>query len=267
METQTPAPPPALATIGSDLMEFFAGLGRFTRFMFQVLYRAVTPRFFPLEIVDYLALVMFRCLLPVVLTIAPSGLVLALQGTTIFNMFGAERLLSYLVGLSVYREMGPVLTGVLLAAQGGASFAAELGAMRVQEQIDATEVMAVDPLRIHVVPRVIALTLSAPALYLLGSAAGVFAGFLGSVLLYGQDPAAFVDTLFNTVTFYDVATGAAKSTVFGLDIALISCFQGYSVKGGANEVGLAVNDTVVYSVVTFLGLNYLMTSAWYGVVG
>lgn len=249
----------------SGILDSVEGLGRFTRFMGKVVWRIATLRAYPLETLSHLATVMYRCLIPVCATIAPFGLVLALQGSEVFSLFGAERLLSFLIGQTVVRELGPVFTAVLLAAQGGASFAAELGAMRVQEQIDATEVMGVDSVRYHVAPRVVALAVAAPVLNVLGCAAGILTGFVGAVFVYNQDAASFLHTLYTSLTLTDMLNGMLKAGVFGMAVGVISCYLGYSVEGGALGVGKAVNDTVVASVVTCLVLNYFLTTALFGV--
>ena len=257
--------PNILASMTTEALDTLGGLGRFAQFMVIVVWRVITLRAFPTQSIYHLASVLYRCVLPVCATIAPVGMVMALQGSSVFELFGAERLLSFLIGQAVFRELGPVLTAVLLAAQGGASFAAELGAMRVQEQLDATEVMGVDSIRFHVAPRVVAVALAAPVLNILGCAVGIIAGFVGAVVLHGQDPASFLHTLYSSLTIVDVLNGTLKASVFGMTIGIISCYLGYNVKGGAMGVGKAVNDTVVYSVVTCLVLNYFMTTAMFGV--
>lgn len=248
-----------------EALDTLQGVGRFAAFTGRVTWRILTFQVFAAETVHHLATVLYRCLIPVCATIAPVGLVMALQGSQVFKLFGAERLLSFLIGQAVFRELGPVLTAVLLAAQGGSSFAAELGAMRVQEQLDATEVMGVDPISYHVAPRVLALGLSAPLLNVFGSAVGVLSGFVGAVVLYGQDPATFWHTLYSQVNLTDVLNGTLKACLFGSAIGLIACFHGFHVKGGALGVGKAVNDTVVHAVVTFLVMNYFLTTALFGV--
>ena len=133
-----------------------AGIGRFGIFAGRVGWRACTPTWEIRQIARQTWLVTLRCLLPVVAVVFPFGMVMALQGLEIFELFGAQRLLSSLVSVAVFRELSPVLASVLVAAQGGSAFAAELGAMRIREELDATEIMAIDPLRVHVVPRVLA---------------------------------------------------------------------------------------------------------------
>ena len=202
-----------------------------------------------------------RCLLPVVAVTTPFGMVIALEGLEIFGLFGAQRMLSSLVSVAVLRELSPVLASVLIAAQGGSSCAAELGAMRIKEEIDATEVMAVDGLQLHVVPRVLALTIACPMLNVVGSVAGLAGGWFTAVVLKGEPSGIFLQNMWALATPVDIWGGALKTTVFGAIIGLIAAFHGYSATGGAAGVGRAVNDTVVHSVLVFITFNYLLTSA------
>ncbi len=182
-------------------------------------------------------------------------------------MFGAQRLLSSLVSVAVLRELAPVLASVLVAAQGGSSCAAELGAMRIKEELDATEVMAIDSLRLHVAPRVLALTIAAPVLYVFGAVAGLSGSFLTAVLVRGETAGVFLSELWLLTSPVDVWAGVLKTTVFGVTIGLIAAFHGYTATGGAAGVGRAVNQTVVRSVLAFITINYLLTSAIYGSPG
>jgi phospholipid/cholesterol/gamma-HCH transport system permease protein len=244
-----------------------AGIGRFGIFAGQVAWRAVTPPWEVHEIARHLWQVATRCVLPVCATVAPLGMVMALQGLEIFQLFGAQQLLSSLVSVAVFRELSPVLASVLVAAQGGSSFAAELGAMRIKEELDATEVMAVDSLRIHVVPRFLAVVIATPLLNLAGSLAGIGGGWLSAVVFEGEPSGVFLANLWRLTEPIDLVGGTLKTVVFGALVGLISCYQGYYATGGAAGVGKAVNDTVVYAATTFIVANYFLTSALFGAIG
>jgi phospholipid/cholesterol/gamma-HCH transport system permease protein len=177
----------------------------------------------------------------VVAVTLPFGMVIALQGLEIFRMFGAERLLSSLVSVAVLRELSPVLASVLVAAQGGSSTAAELGSMRIKEEIDATEVMAVDGLQYLVLPRFLGLMLATPLLNIAGNVAGLVGGYVMAVWIEGEPG--------------------------GIFLGLVACYQGYNTTGGAAGVGRAVNDTVVQAVLVFIVANYFLTSALFGGMG
>lgn len=243
------------------------GLGRFGIFAGQVLWRTVTPPWELAEASRHLWQVTTRCVLPVCATVFPLGMVMALQGLEIFDLFGSQQLTSSLVGVAVFRELSPVLASVLVAAQGGSSFAAELGAMRIKEELDATEVMAIDALRVHVVPRFLAALIATPILNLAGSAAGIAGGYLSAVWLEGEPGGVFLSNLWHLTAPIDLYGGTIKTLVFGAMVGLISCYQGFYATGGAAGVGKAVNDTVVIAATGFIVANYFLTSALFGAAG
>jgi phospholipid/cholesterol/gamma-HCH transport system permease protein len=236
-------------------------VGRFGGFAADAALAAVQLRWSLSEAIRHAGILAMRCLVPVCATIFPFGAVIAVQGMVIFDLFGAHRLLSSLLAVVIIRELGPVLAAVLVAAQGGSSFAAELGAMRIQEELDATAVMAVDPLGWHVVPRILAMTLVVPVLTILADAMGVFGGYVVAVGLYDQDHGVFMAHLIQLISLFDLFASVLKGLVFGVVIGLIATFRGYCASGGAEGVGRAVNDTVVYSVMSILVLNYVLSSA------
>jgi len=241
-----------------------AALGRVGAFAGALAWRAVTPPLFGRAILGHVWVTSIRCLPPVLAVTLPFGMVVSLQGLEIFRVFGAERLLSSLVSVTVLRELAPVMASVLIAAQGGSSCAAELGAMRIKEELDATAVMAVDPLRVHVLPRLLGLALACPLLYVAGSSAGLFGGWFTAVLVKNEPSGVFLHSLWALTTPLDVWAGVVKTVVFGLCIGLVASYHGTFATGGAAGVGRAVNDTVVHSVLVFISANYLLTSAFFG---
>ena len=247
-----------------SLVDPLAGLGRFARFGLRVALACVRPPVFLGEVLRFTGITLTRCLLPVVAVTLPFGMVVSLQGLEIFNVFGAQRMLSSLISVTVLRELAPVMASVLVAAQGGSAVAAELGSMRIKEELDATAVMAVDPLRLHVVPRVGGLSLACPMLYGVGSVAGVFGGYLTAVVLKGEPSGVFLHNLWALTGPADVWSGVLKTTVFGVVIGLVAAFHGFHARGGAAGVGRAVNDTVVHAVLAFIAFNYVLTSALFG---
>lgn len=246
------------------LLQPIAALGRFSRFAAQVAVRCLRPPLHTHQILDQIWTTTTRCLLPVIAVCGPFGMVMSLQGLEIFGMFGAQRLLSSLVSVAVLRELSPVLASVLVAAQGGSSCAAELGAMRIKQELDATEVMAVDSIQFHVVPRVLALTVACPLLGVAGATAGIVGGYVTAVFLKGEAAGTYVNELWTLTGPADVWGGVAKTTIFGATIGLVAAYHGFHAKGGAAGVGQAVNDTVVRSVLAFIIMNYFLTSAFFG---
>ncbi|MCO4771321.1 MAG: ABC transporter permease [Deltaproteobacteria bacterium] len=242
-------------------------LGRFSRFGARVLLTVPTRRWSVREFVTQAGTLTARCFIPVCATIFPFGAVIGVQGMAIFDLFGAHRLLSSLLSLVIIRELAPVLAAVLVAAQGGASFAAELGAMRIKEELDATAVMGIDPIGWHVVPRVLAMAFVVPLLTTLANAFGVAGGYVVAVGLYDQDHGVFVHHMAQLIGIFDLGASAFKGAVFGLLVGLISTWRGYGATGGAEGVGRAVNDTVVYSVMFILVVNYQLSSLLFGGTG
>jgi len=241
-----------------------ASLGRFGVFSMAILDRLLRPRVrirsCVRETCRHAHLTTIRCVIPVVAVNLPFGMVIALQGLEIFGIFGAERLLSSLISVAVLRELSPVLASVLVAAQGGSSAAAELGAMRIREEIDATEVMGVDAIQVHVLPRVLALTLACPMLNVVGALAGVAGGYITAVFVKGEPGGIYMSQLWAFTQPMDIWGGILKTTIFGLIIGLCAAWHGFHAKGGAEGVGRAVNDTVVHSILIFITLNYFLTS-------
>ena len=239
-------------------------IGRFARFTARVVATVPTSGWSGREVISHAGTLTARCFIPVCATIFPFGAVIGVQGMAIFDLFSAHRLLSSLLSLVIIRELAPVLAAVLVAAQGGASFAAELGAMRIKEELDATAVMAVDPIAWHVVPRVLAMALVVPLLTAVANAVGVLGGYVVAVAMYDQDHGVFVHHMAQLIGMYDLAASAFKGLAFGLLVGLLATWRGMNTTGGAEGVGRAVNDTVVYSVMLVLVLNYTLSSLMFG---
>ncbi len=239
-------------------------LGRIGLFGARVVWATVTLQV-PLQtFLDQLRTVILRCMLPVIAVVFPFGMVMSLQGLEIFALYGSQRLLSPFVAAAIIRELSPVMASTLVAAQGGASFAAELGAMRIKEELDATDVMGVDSLAFHAAPRVLALTVACPVLNLMGCISGIVGGYFTAVIMEGEAHGVFMSEMWGLTGPADVWGTVIKTTVFGAIIGLISCYLGFNTRGGAAGVGRAVNDTVVYSILVFIAANYLLTSAFFG---
>lgn len=244
-----------------------ASLGRYGLFCGSVMRSAVSGRWGLSELLEQASVVAVRCLVPVTITAMPFGAVIAFQGMAILDLFTAHRMLSSLLAVFIVRELAPVIAAVLVAAQAGSSFAAELGAMRIKEEIDATAVMSVDPVAWHVVPRVLAMTLVVPLLTILADAFGIFGGWLVAVGLQGQRNGVFMAHLADELSAFDLFASAFKGACYGLLVGTIACWKGYFAKGGAEGVGRAVNDTVVLSVMFILVCNYVLSSLLFGRLG
>ncbi|MBT8212278.1 MAG: ABC transporter permease, partial [Acidimicrobiia bacterium] len=195
----------------------------------------------------------------VVLTAMFTGMVMALQTYSVLARFGAERYVGSLVSLSMVRELAAVLSGLVIAGRAGSAMGAELGTMRVTEQIDALEVMATNPIHYLVVPRVWATTIMLPLLVLLADGLGIFGGYLVAVVLMGSNPVAHMDNTFRFMDFSDLTSGLIKAAVFGMLIALIGCQQGLHTRGGAEGVGRSTTRSVVIASVAILISDFFLT--------
>ena len=185
-----------------------------------------------------------------------TGFVMAYQSIIGFAMFNAETLVGGTVAISLTRELGPVLTGLMVAGRTGSAMTTEIGTMRVSEQIDAMDVMAVNPIQYLVVPRVIAGILMMPILVTLFNFVGIFAAYVMSVEMMHIDPGIFIQKIRDFVEVGDLVKSAIKGSAFGLAIAVIACYKGFYASGGAKGVGEATTSSVVTSSVTILFIDY-----------
>lgn len=188
------------------------------------------------------------------------GAVFALQTGKAFALFNAESLVGATIGLSLAREIGPVFAALMVTARACSAMAAELGTMRVTEQIDALETMAVDPVHYLVVPRVVATTLMAPLLTAIFDLIGMIGAWFVGVHLLDISEGAFFDKLYYFVDMKDFLGGLIKAAFFGFFISTISCYSGFTTKGGAKGVGNATTQAVVVSSVSVLVMDYFLTT-------
>lgn len=189
-----------------------------------------------------------------------TGMVLALQSYTGFKRFNAESLVGTVVALSMTRELGPVLTGLMVSGRVGASMAAELGTMRVTEQIDALLTLATNPVKYLIVPRFIAALIVLPVLTVIADIVGIAGGYFIGVKLLGANPTVYIKRTKEYLEMDDIYGGLLKAAVFGIIIALIGCYQGFYTKGGAEGVGIATTRAVVLSSMLILISNYFITA-------
>lgn len=201
-----------------------------------------------------------QSLFVVVLTGTFTGMVLALQSFNALKRFGAESLVGPTVALSMARELGPVLTGLMVTGRAGSAMATELGTMRVTEQIDALYTMAINPIKYLVVPRMIAGILMFPMLTIITDFVGVVGGYMVGVRLLGINPGVYIGRTIDFVQVNDIFTGLSKSLVFGLITSLVACYQGFYTSGGAEGVGRAATSSVVLASVMILISDYLLSS-------
>jgi phospholipid/cholesterol/gamma-HCH transport system permease protein len=188
------------------------------------------------------------------------GFVMALQSAPQLEAMGANILVADLIGISVLRELGPLMTAIIVCGRSGAAFAAELGSMKVNEELDALRAMGFEPSRFLVVPRVLALVLVMPPLVLMADAIGCLGGLAVAVLHLGLTPTAYLLELEHAVSLRDLVSGLVKSGVFGMAIALISCQQGMATDGGAEGVGQRTTSAVVMSLFVLVLIDAMFTA-------
>ncbi len=200
-----------------------------------------------------------------VITGAATGAVLAYQSFEGFKKFGGENLLGSIVALSLTRELGPVLTGLMVTARAGSSIATELGTMSISEQIDALRTLCINPYQYLVVPRILGATIIMPFLTLFAVMAGIVGGYFVSTIFLGLTPDDFLVGIKEYVDPFDIIGGLIKSAVFGFILASISCYQGFSTSGGAREVGLSATQSVVMSSILIIIANYFLAVILFGI--
>ncbi|AMW34777.1 ABC transporter permease [Haematospirillum jordaniae] len=252
-----------MALVGRVFLSFVERAGRLSVFTGVVLFHCLTPPLYMRSLVRQMVEIGYYSLPVVGLTTLFSGMVLALQSYTGFARFSAESAVATVVVISMTRELGPVLAGLMVAGRVGASMAAELGTMRVTEQIDALTTLCTNPFRYLVVPRVLAATLMLPLLVLVGDIIGVFGGYMIGTWKLGSNPAIYIQRTWEYVQAMDVISGLVKAGVFGFLISLTGCYNGYYSDRGAQGVGQATRNAVVSASILILIFNYMMTELFF----
>jgi len=252
-----------LQPIGHYVLKFFKTVGALVLFTFNALSHCVRPPFYPRAILRQMIEIGYFSLPVVGLTTIFAGMVLALQSYTGFSRFSAEGAIANVVVLSITRELGPVLAGLMVTGRIGASMAAEIGTMRVTEQLDALTTLSTNPFKYLVAPRIIAGILMLPILVLVGDIIGVLGGYLVAVYQLGFNASNYLQSTWEFMENMDVISGLVKASVFGFIITLMGCYHGYNSKGGAQGVGKATTDAVVSASILILCFNYMLTMMFF----
>ena len=253
-----------LQNIGRTSLAFLAAIGRIALFTAAAIRWTFVPPFYLRQLGRQILDIGYFSLPVVGLTTLFSGMVLALQSYTGFARFSAEDTVATVVVLSVTRELGPVLAGLMVAGRIGASMAAEIGTMRVTDQIEALDTLSTRPMQYLVGPRIVAGTICLPFLVLVGDLIGVFGGYLVGVYRLGFNPSVYLSRTLEFLEFSDVTLGLIKAAVFGFLIALMGCYHGYHSSRGAEGVGRATTNAVVSSSILILIANYIVTALFFG---
>jgi phospholipid/cholesterol/gamma-HCH transport system permease protein len=248
-----------IGRIGDRVLDAIASLGQFAQLAGSTARALLAPRFPWLEVLRQIDAIGARSSTIVLITAMFSGMVLALQTGIALARFGAKPYVGAVVGLSLARELGPVLTALMVGGRVGAGITAEIGAMQVTEQVDAIRSLGADPVQKLVLPRVVAATLALPLLTILADVLGVLGGLALSWVQFGIDPHFYLQTIENTVRLDDMFSGILKTFVFGWLIAMVGCFSALQTTGGTVGVGRATTRTVVAASIAVLVTDFFLT--------
>ncbi len=252
-----------LRLIGQVILTLCEAVGELVLFASRAVAAGIAGPYYPRQIGRQLLDIGYYSLPVVGLTAVFTGMVLALQSFTGFSRFQAESAIPTIVVVSITRELGPVLAGLMVAGRVGAAMAAELGTMRVTEQIDALTTLSTDPLRYLVFPRLLAGVIMLPALVLVADVIGVMGGYIVSVYKLGFNNIDYINRTFQYLVAEDVIAGLVKAAVFGFLVTLMGCFQGYNSRGGAQGVGAATTRAVVSASILILTFDYIITELFF----
>jgi len=252
-----------LIEFGRKIISFMYLFGGLTKLAAQTFYFAFTPPFQKYRILEQARKAGFDSLPIVSLVSLFIGFIFALQSAYFMQRMGSEIYIASLVALALVRELGPVITALVVAGRVGASITAELGSMQVTEQIDALETLATNPIKYLVVPRFLALTFMLPLLTLYADIIGILGGYLICVHKLGISSSMYMHVTFDSLFYKDLFTGLLKSVFFGMIIAFVSCFQGFSVEGGAEGVGQATTRSVVTTFILIIVADCFFTAIFY----
>ena len=251
-----------LQPIGRTFLNGLSAMGRLTLFSLKSLINCVQPPFYPRLILRQMIEIGYYSLPYVGMTAVFTGMVLALQTYTGFNV-GAETAMPKVIVISLTRELGPVLAALIVAGRIGAAMAAEIGTMRVTEQIDALSTLNTNPYKYLIAPRLIAGITMLPLLVAVADVIGIFGGYIISVYKLHFNAGNFLKNVAEVTHFTDVFSGLVKAAVFGYVIALMGCYQGFNSKGGAQGVGKATTNSVAASMILILILDYIVTELFF----
>ena len=246
--------------IGRAVLALLAEIGRVALFLRDGLTQGLSPTFYGRQILTQMWRIGYNSLPVVGLTAFFTGGALALQIYLGSSRFNAESLVASIVALGITRELGPVLAGLMVAGRVGASIAAELGTMRVTEQIDALVTLSTNPYKYLVGPRLVAAVITLPILVAIGDTIGIMGGYIVGTRSLGFNSYAYIKNTSDFLEVDDVTSGLIKAAVFGFIIAVMGCYHGFNSKGGAQGVGRATTNAVVSAAILILAANFALTN-------
>ena len=252
-----------IALLGRTVLALLASIGRVSIYTGKAISHLFRPPFYPREFLQALVQIGWLSLPVVGLTALFTGGALALQIYAGGSRFDAESVVPSIVAIGMVRDLGPVLGGLMVAARVASSFAAEIGTMKVTEQIDALTTLSTHPMKYLTLPRLLAATLSVPILVAVGDSIGILGGYLVGFTRLGFNPATYLENTVDYLEYWDVASGLVKSAAFGFIVALMGCYHGMNSDRGAQGVGRATKSAVVSASVLILAANFILTEAFF----
>jgi phospholipid/cholesterol/gamma-HCH transport system permease protein len=250
----------ALRKMGTFTLSLLQGMGRMVSFLGVILFWAFVPPYRLDQIVKRIRFIGVKSTLIILLTGAFTGMALGLQLYYTLRRFGAESMLGPAIALSLLRELGPVLSALMVTGRAGSALAAEIGIMKLTEQIDALEAMALNPYRYLIVPNLIAGIIAFPLLASIFDVVGIYGGYIVGVKMLGLGPGVYWGEMENLVRTKDILDGLYKSLSFGVIVTWICSYKGFYTGYGAEGVSKATTEAVVLSSVLILGWDYFLTS-------
>mgnify|MGYP001609325226 CR=1 FL=1 len=250
-------------SLGRKVLEGFEFVGGLANLVAQAFYWMFVPPFKKGRIFEQAKKAGIDSLLIVSALALFIGIIMALQTAYQMQRLGSEMYIASIVALSIVRELGPVITALVVAGRVGAAIAAEIGSMQVTEQIDALQVFAANPVKYLVVPRLLVLSLMLPLLTLYADILGILGGYLICVYKLGISGTMYMQITFDSLLYKDLFTGLLKTVFFGMLIAIVSCYEGFNVKGGAEGVGRATTRAVVGSFILIITADCFFTALFY----
>ncbi len=246
--------------LGRQTLIFFDALGRFVLFLFQNIVTLFTSRPRIHKFFEHMTMIGVDSLSIILLTGAFSGAVLALQSYIGFKRFGAEEFIGPVVALSLTRELGPVLTGLMVTGRAGSAITAEIGTMQITEQIDALKTLCINVNQYLIVPRILAATIILPFLTLFSMLCGIIGGYMIAVYVLMLNGEQYISGIRTFLELSDITGGLIKASVFGLIMSWVGCYKGYYTTGGAKGVGISTTESVVLGSIMILIANYFLAA-------
>ncbi|MBE6455321.1 MAG: ABC transporter permease [Alphaproteobacteria bacterium] len=251
--------------LGHVVLSFLKSAGELGLFALETIYHCFTPPFYGKAFLKQFIEIGFYSLPVVALTTLFAGMVIALQTYTGFAQFSAEGAVAMVVLVAVTRELAPVMAGLMVAGRIGAAMAAEIGTMRVTEQIDALSTLSTNPFKYLIVPRIVSGILMLPILVLIGDIIGICGGYMIGVSKLDFNASTYLMSTWEYLKPMDIISGLTKAAVFGFIITLLGCYNGFHSKGGAQGVGQATTNAVVSSSILILIFNYILTELFFSI--